>query len=107
MQSSAQAASVSVVETQKKEKLNDMKKCEAELKVELRSVEELLKEGNVRIADALKKKGSTLMSVAQAMLSSASSKLVNINREMTAVLKELHDSQAEQKSDEPPSKKKK
>lgn len=41
------------------------------------------------------------------MLSSASSKLVDVNGEMTAVLKELHDSHAEQKSDEPPVKKNK
>ena len=73
--------------------------------MELGSIQELLKEGNIRLADALKKKDVTLISVAQEMLSSASSKLVDVNREMTAVLKDLHDSQAEQKSDNPPSKK--
>mgnify|MGYP006342324205 FL=1 len=105
--SSAKSAAACVAETQKKETLNNLKKREAELKVELSSVQELLKEGNIRLADALKKKDATLISVAQAMLSSASSKLVDVNGEMTAVLKELHDSHAEQKSDEPPVKKNK
>ena len=54
---------------------NLRRKKEGELTNELTAVQQLLSEGNSKLTDALKKKDNAQVVVAQAILSSASSKL--------------------------------
>ena len=53
-------------------------------------MQQFLSEGNSKLTDALKKKDNALVVVAQAMLSSASSKLSITQTELTDIMVELH-----------------
>ena len=71
-------------------KAEKLKKKEGKLTNELTAVQQLLLEDNSKLTDALKKKDNAQVVVAQAMFSSASSKLSITQTEMTDIMLELH-----------------
>ena len=76
-------------EKEKTEKLRDLKVREGELTSEIAAAQELLSEGNSKLAEAQKKKDATQIAVAQAMLSSATTKFSQTQTEMTGIITEL------------------
>ena len=74
----------------KAEKLKELKKKEGKLTNELTVVQLLLSEGKSKFTDALKKQDNAQVVVAQAMLSSASSKLLITLTELTDIMAELN-----------------